>query len=191
MKTPESHITVAIVEAPDSDPNEVWDLGFWQLDMFTEEVIAELETIAWAEGNEYPNNYSVGARSGRLNWGASGSFSEIILQVGTGTAAGVGAPAITAAIKSVYQKLKKRAQRESLESAPTIEDAEQLAKARIHEHYHVAMDRLTVIRSEIATESHRYDFEFSSEDGRKFGATVGAIEGISSCTRIWSEGNQP
>ncbi|MFF9274587.1 hypothetical protein [Streptomyces griseosporeus] len=188
MKATESHIVVALVEDLGHYPYEVWDLGLDHLDMFTEEVLEELHAIAWAEGNRYPSHYTMGGRTGQHNWGASGSFSEIIMQVASNAGGGVGAVATTAAIKSVYEKLRSRAHGDAWRTMPSEERAVELAKSRLHQHYAVAVDKLTVIRSDMDVQAQRYDIELSHEDGRKFGATVGAIRGMPSCTRVWAEG---
>ncbi|MEU2869144.1 hypothetical protein ABZ769_08050 [Streptomyces olivoreticuli] len=156
--------------------------------MFTEEVIEELDTIAWAEGNRYPTHRTISAKTSKHSWGASGSFSEVIMQVSSNAGGGVAAVAVTAAIKHVYEKLRKRAHGDSWRSMPSTDQAVNLAKSRLHRHYNVARDKLTVIRSDVDIEAQRYDLEFSHEDGRKFGATVGAITKMPSCTRVWAEG---
>ncbi|MEU1020673.1 hypothetical protein ABZ366_00880 [Streptomyces sp. NPDC005904] len=188
MRAQESRISVALGDDLGHYPEEIWDLQLDHLDMFTEQVIDELDAIAWAEGNEYPSHSTVSARTGNHNWGASGSYSEIIMQVSTGTAGGVGTIAIAAAIKVAYEKLKSRSQGDTWRSMPTLEQAANLARSRIHQHYDVATEKLTVIRSDVDSEAQRYDLEFSHEDGRKFGATVGAFPGMPSCTRVWAEG---
>ncbi|MFJ1815972.1 hypothetical protein [Streptomyces sp. NPDC088139] len=188
MKAQESRISVALVSDLCHYPHEVWDLGLDQLDMFTEEVFEELHTIAWAEGNEYPNHSSMSAKTGQHNWGASGSFSEIIMEVGSSAGGGVGAVALTAAIKSAYEKLRSRAYGDAWRSMPSTDQAVEIAKSSLHRHYDVAVARLTVIRSDMDAEAQRYEIEFSHEDGRKFGATLGAIKGLPSCTRVWAEG---
>lgn len=191
MKPQESHISVALVEDLAFYPQEVWDLGLTQLDMLTEEIVAEFDAITWAGGSEYPDHSAISAKLGRLEWGASGSFGEFALDVATGSAGGVGAVATVAAIKAMFEKLKGRSQRESWDDVPTEDRAILLTKSRIHRHYGVAEDKLTVVRSDVDTLASRYDLEFLHEDGRKFGATVGAIAGIATCTRIWSEGGDP
>ncbi|MEU6293482.1 hypothetical protein [Streptomyces sp. NPDC046988] len=191
MRAQESRISVALGDDLGYYPDEVWDLGLDHLDMFTEEVIDALSVIPWAEGNDAPSHSSVTARTGQHNWGASGSFSEIVMQVSLGTAGGVGAAAITEAIKATYQKLKSRAQGDSWRSMPSAEDAARLARSRIYRHYDVAVEKLTVVRSTVDAEAQRYDFEFSHEDGRRFGATVGALAGTPSCTRVWVDGAEP
>ncbi|MBK3569976.1 hypothetical protein [Streptomyces sp. MBT62] len=189
MRAQESRISVALVGHPIYYPYEVWDLGLDQLDMFTEEVIDELDVIAWADGDR--NNHTVSARTGKHSWGAAGSYSEIVMQVSSNVAGGVGAVAITAAIKVVYEKLKGRAQGESWNSIPSSDQAIGLAQDRIHRHYDVDVEKLTVMRSSVDAVAQRYDLEFTHEDGRKFGATVGAIAGMPSCTRVWAEGFEP
>ncbi|GEJ99330.1 hypothetical protein [Streptomyces sp. 1-11] len=188
MRAQESRISVALVSDLCHYPHEVWDLGLDQLDMFTEEVLEELHTIAWAEGNEYPNHSTMSAKTGQHNWGASGSFSEIIMEVSSNAGGGVGAVALTAAIKSVYEKLRSRAYGDVWRSLPSADQAVEIAKSALRRHYDVADARLTVIRSEMDAEAQRHYIEFSHEDGRKFGATVGAIKGMPSCTRVWAEG---
>jgi hypothetical protein len=109
MRAQESRISVALGDHPAAYyPLEVWDLALDELDMFTEEVIDELSVIPWAENADEPSFSTVSARTTQHNWGASGSSSEIILQVSTGAAGGIGATAIVAAIKTVYEKLKDR-----------------------------------------------------------------------------------
>ncbi|MFD4117093.1 hypothetical protein ACFWSJ_27035 [Streptomyces niveus] len=191
MRAQESRISVALGDDLGCYPVEVWDLELDHLDMFTEEVIDALNAISWAEGNEFPSHSSVSARTAQHNWGASGSFSEIVMQLSLGTAGGVGATAITAAIKATYEKLRGRAQGDPWQSMPSTEDAVRLARSRIHRHYDVDVEKLTVVRSNIDSETQRYDLEFSHEDGRKFGATVGAMTGLPSCTRVWVEGTEP
>ncbi|WP_432174562.1 hypothetical protein [Streptomyces sp. Tue6028] len=189
MRAQESRISVALVETLHHYPSEVWELGLVHLDMFTEEVVEELDAIAWSEGNEYPNHSSISAKTGKFNWGASGSFAEIIMEVSSNAGGGVGAVAVTAAIKSVYEKFRSRSQSGAWQSMPSPDEAVSIAKSSLHRHYNVAFDNLAVVRSDADAESRRYDFEFSHSDGRKFGATVGAIKGIPSCTRVWAEGN--
>jgi hypothetical protein len=187
MRAQESRISVALGDDLGHYPDEVWDLDLDHLDMFTEEVIDELDAITWAEGEQAPSHSTVSARTGQHNWGASGSYSEIIMQVSMGTAGGAGATAIAAAVKMVYEKLKSRSQGDSWRRLPSTEEAAGLARSRIHQHYDVAIDKLTVIRSSVDAEAQRYDLEFIHEDGRKFGGTVGAITGMPSCTRVWAE----
>ncbi|MFF1770136.1 hypothetical protein [Streptomyces sp. NPDC058249] len=188
MRAQESRISVALVEDLGHYPHEVWDLGLDQLDMFTEEVIEELDGIAWAEGNDYPSHSTISARTGKHSWGASGSFSEIVMQISSNAGGGVAAVAVTAAIKNAYEKLMSRAYGDTWRSMPSTEQAVDMAKSRLHQHYNVAVDKLTVIRTDVDVEAQRYDLEFSHEDGRKFGATVGAIKRMPSCTRVWAEG---
>ncbi|MEU3555067.1 hypothetical protein [Streptomyces fragilis] len=109
----ETHIAVALQHDPGCYPDEVWDVALHHLDMYTEEVLEELKAIAWAENKEYPSYSSISARSGVHNWGASGSFSELLMQVSTGTAGGVGAAAIIGATKLAYEKLKSRSRGEA------------------------------------------------------------------------------
>ncbi|WP_428952012.1 hypothetical protein [Streptomyces sp. cg35] len=189
MRAQESRISVAVVETLEHYPNEVWEIRLTHLDMFTEEVLDELDTIAWCEGNHYPNHSSISAKTGKHNWGASGSFADILMEVSSNTGGGIGAVAITAAIKSVYEKFKKRSQGGAWQSMPSAEEAVSHAKSSLYQHYNVAFDSLTVVRSDADAESLRHDFEFSHSDGRKFGATVGAIKGIPSCIRVWAEGD--
>lgn len=191
MRAQESRISVALVDDMFHYPHEVWDLALDHLDMFTEEVLDDLDAIPWAEGNEYPNNSTVLAKTGKHSWGAAGSFSEIIMQVSSNAAGGVGAVAVTAAIKSVYEKLKSRADGDVWGSMPSTEQAVEIARSRIHQHYDVAVERLTVLHSSVDVESQRYELAFRHEDGRKFGATVGALSGMPSCTRVWAEGADP
>ncbi|MFC8779717.1 hypothetical protein ACFYY9_11190 [Streptomyces nigra] len=188
MRAQETRVSVALGDDLGHYPDEVWDLELDHLDMFTEEIIDELDAIPWAEGNHAPSHSTVSAQTSKHSWGSSGSYSEIIMQVSTGTAGGVGATAIAAAIKVVYEKLKSRARGDSWRRMPSIEEATRLAQSRIHRHYNVAVDKLTLVRSEVDTETQRYDLEFSHEDGRKFGATVGAVSGMPSCTRVWADG---
>ncbi|MGW3312197.1 hypothetical protein ACWDG9_37080 [Streptomyces sp. NPDC001073] len=188
MRAQESRISVELVADLGHYPHEVWDLGLDQLGMFTEEVIEELDAIAWAEGKDYPNHSTISARTGKHSWGASGSFSEIIMQVSSNAGGGIATVAVTAAIKTVYEKLKSRAYGDTWRSMPDADQAVQIAKSTLYRHYNVAGDRLTVIRLDVDVEAQRYDLEFSHEDGRKFGATVGAIKGMPSCTRVWVEG---
>lgn len=189
MRAQESRVSVALGDHPAVYyPLEVWDLSLDELDMFTEEIIDELGVIPWAENADVPSFSTVSARTTQHNWGASGSSSEIILQVSTGAAGGIGATAIVAAIKTVYEKLKDRSRGDSWGSVPSIEDAVRIATAHIHQHYDVAIDKLTVTRSSLDAEAGRHDLDFVHEDGRKFGATVGAIAEMPSCTRVWAEG---
>ncbi|MFC8412422.1 hypothetical protein [Streptomyces coelicoflavus] len=187
----ETHIAVVLQDDHGCYPDEVWDVVLRHLDMYTEEVLQELKTIAWAENKKFPNHSSISARSGVYDWGASGSFSELLMQVSTGTVGGVGAMAIAGATKLVYEKLKSRSRGEAWSQIPTLERAVELASARIHQHYEVAIDELTVARSDVDMEAQRYDIDFVHADGRRFGATVGAITGMPWCTRIWSEGTEP
>ncbi|MEU2396877.1 hypothetical protein ABZ764_02640 [Streptomyces pseudogriseolus] len=187
----ETHIAVALQDDPCCYPDEVWDVSLRHLDMYTEEVLEELKTIAWAENKKYPSHSSISARSGVRDWGSSGSFSELLMQVSTGTVGGAGAMAIAGATKLVYTKLKSRSRGEAWSQVPTLERAVELASARIHQHYEVVIDELTVTRSDVDMEAQRFDIEFVHTDGRRFGATVGAITGMPWCTRIWSEGAEP
>ncbi|MCQ9179834.1 hypothetical protein KMT30_12525 [Streptomyces sp. IBSBF 2953] len=100
----------------------------------------------------------------------------------------LGATAIVAAIKTVYEKLKDRSRGDSWGSVPSIDDAVRIATARIHQHYDVAIDKLTFTRSSLDAEARRHDLVFIHEDGRKFGAPVGAIAEMPSCTRVGAEG---
>lgn len=188
MRAQESRISVALGDDLGHYPDEVWHLELDHLDMFTEQVIDELDAIPWAEGKQAPSHSTVSAKTGKHSWGASGSYSEIIMQVSTGTAGGVGATAIAAAIKVVYEKLKGRAQGDSWRRMPSAEEAARLGRSRIHQYYDVAVDKLTVVRSSADMETRRHDLEFIHEDGRKFGATIGAITGMPSCTRVWAVG---
>ncbi|MFJ9567757.1 hypothetical protein ACIRQQ_48040 [Streptomyces fuscichromogenes] len=189
MRAQESRISVALVDSMFHYPHEVWDLGLDSLDMFTEEVIDELDAIRWAEEKERPLHGTVVARTGKHNWGAEGSFSEIIMQVSWNAIGGVGAVAVTAAIKTVYGKLKSRAHADVWHSMPSQDQAIEIARSRLHQHYDVAVDRLTVVHSAVDAEAQRQEFEFRHEDGRKFGATVGALAGMPSCTRVWVDGD--
>lgn len=189
MRAQESRVTVALVSDLSHYPYEVWDLALQHLDMFTEEVIDELGTIPWAEGEKYPRHSTVAAQTGEHNWGASGSFSEIVMQVSTNAGGGVGAVALTAAIKSVYDRLKSRAHGDARRSVPSLEEAALIAKSSLYRHYDVAADGLTVVRSSIDIDAQRYELTFRHEDGRKFGAVVGALAGMPSCTRVWAEGD--
>ncbi|MGW3262796.1 hypothetical protein [Streptomyces sp. NPDC001056] len=189
MRAQESRISVALVGHPIYYPYEVWDLGLDQLDMFTEEIIDELDAIAWADGER--SNHTVSARTGKHSWGAAGSYSEIVMQISSNVAGGVGAVAITAAIKTVYEKLKGRSQGETWNFMPSAERALGLAQDRIHRNHDVDVEKLTVVQSSADAEAQRYEFEFTHEDGRKFGATVGAIAGMPSCTRVWVQNFEP
>ncbi|MFF0432389.1 hypothetical protein ACFYU9_09240 [Streptomyces sp. NPDC004327] len=191
MKAQEALISVRLVDHPVYYPQEAWDIQLDHLDMYTEEVLEELAIIRWAETSEWPTHSTVSANTTQHNWGASGSFSEIIMQVSTGAMGGVGAAAIAGSIKAIYAKLRARSQGETWSNIPSAEEASRLAKSRLHLHYDVAMDKLTVSRSDIDAEAERYDFNFVHEDGRKFGATVGAAKGIPSCTRVWMETAHP
>ncbi|MEU6392862.1 hypothetical protein [Streptomyces sp. NPDC046939] len=111
----------------------------------------------------------------------------MIMQVTTGTAGGIGATAITAAIKVVFEKLKNSAEQGDWPQVQTLDEAEQLARSGLHRHYQVAVEKLNLVRSGIDAESHRYDLEFVHEDGRKFGAVVGALESTPSCLRLWAD----
>ncbi|WP_406337662.1 hypothetical protein [Streptomyces sp. NBC_00649] len=189
MRAQETQISVALSDDRGYYPQEVWDLCIDHLDMYTEEILDELGSIAWAEGNQYPNNSSIAATTGQLNWGASGSYSEILMQVSTGTAGGVGATAIAAAIKVAYEKIKSRARVGAVwDNFPSADQAEAVAKSRLHQHYGVMIEKLTVTRSDVNTETRRYELELRHEDGRTFGAVFGAIESMPSCTRIWADG---
>ncbi|WP_158709341.1 MULTISPECIES: hypothetical protein [unclassified Streptomyces] len=187
MRAQESRISVSLGDDLGRYPDEVWELELNHLDMFVEEVIDELNTVIWAEERDVPLHSTVSARTGVHNWGASGSFSEVIMQVTTGTAGGIGATAIAAAIKVVFEKLKSRAE-QRVWQIRSLEEAEQLARSGLHRHYQVAVEKLTLVQSAIDAESHRYDLEFAHEDGRKFGAVVGALETTPSCLRLWADG---
>ncbi|MET8577232.1 hypothetical protein [Streptomyces sp. NPDC005012] len=188
MKAQESHISVALVRDLAHYPHEVWDLRLGQLDMFTEEVIEELDRIAWAEGNEYPNYSAISAKTGKFNWGASSSFSEILMELSTNAGGAVVGGAVILCIKSTYEKLISRARGDVWKSMPSVEEAVGIGKSRLNRHYDVAVEKLTLIRTDVDAEAQCYEFEFTHEDGRKFKAIVGAIKGIPSCTRVSAEG---
>ncbi|MCX4449341.1 hypothetical protein [Streptomyces sp. NBC_01789] len=191
MRPQETYIAVSLGDDLGYYPQEVWSLNLTHLDMYTEDVLDELAGITWAEGNDYPNYSAVSATTGERNWGASGSYSEILMQVSTGAAGGVGTLAITAAIKVVYEKLRAHSQSEGWRDLPTAERAAEIARSRLHQHYEVASEKLTVVRSDVDLETQRYDLEFVHEDGRRFGATIGALTGLPWCTRVWVEGADP
>ncbi|WP_445269026.1 hypothetical protein [Streptomyces sp. DSM 41634] len=191
MKAQESRIAVQVVEYPTEHPQEAWDLQLDHLDMYVEEVMEELQAIRWAEGSHAPNHCSIQAKSSRHNWGGSSTFSEIVMQVSTGTVGGVGATAIGAAVKIVYERLKARSQGESWDTIPSADEAVRIARSRLHLHYGAESDKLRVTSSEVDAGTQRYDLEFAHEDGRQFGATVGAIDGIPSCTHVWMRGAAP
>ncbi|KWT61215.1 hypothetical protein ADL21_14645 [Streptomyces albus subsp. albus] len=88
MRAQESRISVALGDDLCRYPDEVWELQLDHIDMSTEDIIDELDVIPWADGREFPNHSTVSARTSKHNWGASTSFSEIIMQVSTGTAGG-------------------------------------------------------------------------------------------------------
>lgn len=188
MRPQESYISVSLVEDLSFYPQEVWGICLCDLDLFTEEIVAELDKISWADGNEYPRSRTFSARYGVHEWGASGSFANIAMQLATDAAGGASAVAVVAAIGAVFRKLKSRSQGEMWRTVPTTEEAIRLAKARIKEHYDIAVDNLEVIASEIDAEANRYDLTFAHSDGRKFGATVGAVSGLATCVRVWSDG---
>ncbi|MFF2787597.1 hypothetical protein ACFVT6_12630 [Streptomyces sp. NPDC058049] len=191
MKAQESRIAVQVVDYPTEPPLEAWDLQLDHLDMYVEEVMEELQAVRWAEKGGAPNHCTIEAKSSRHNWGGSGTFSEIVMQVSTGTVGGVGATAIAAAIKIAYERLRDRSQGESWSTIPSADEAVRLARSRLHLHYGADSDKLSVTSSEVDASIQRYDLEFSHEDGRQFGATVGAIDGIPSCTRVWMRGPTP
>ncbi|MFJ3761113.1 hypothetical protein [Streptomyces sp. NPDC090080] len=189
MRAQESRVSVALTIDLSHYPYEVWDLALQHLDMFTEEIIDELGTIPWAEGKAYPQHSTVSAKTGEHNWGASGSFSEIIMQVSMNAGGGVGAVALTAAIKSVYGKLKSRSHGDARRSVASLDEAARIARSSLYRYYDVAADRLTVVRSSVDVETQRYELEFRHMDGRRFGAVVGAVTGMPSSTRVWVEGD--
>ncbi|MGA5498191.1 hypothetical protein ACPCSP_27965 [Streptomyces cinereoruber] len=191
VKAQEARVSIELVEHPTYYPEEAWDLDLDLLDMVTEEVMEELAAISWAEGKKYPNFNAVSAKTSQLNWGASGSFTEILMQVSVGAAGGAGGTAIHAAIKLVYEKLKSRSQGESWSNIPSADEAARLAKSRLHQHYGVAADKLRVTGSNVDADAERYEIDFVHEDGRKFGAIVGAVKGIPSCTVVRMESGEP
>lgn len=98
---------------------------------------------------------------------------------------------ITAAVRAAYEKLKGRSRGDAWSSVPSADEATRLAMSRLSQHYDVAIEKLTVVQSSVDTESQRYELAFVHEDGRKFGATVGALAEMPSCTRVWSEATTP
>lgn len=105
-KAQESRISVRLADHPVYYPQEAWDLDLDHLDMCTEEAIDELTALRWAENNEWPNHSVVSAKTMQHEWGASGSFSEILMQISTGAVGGVGAADIGGAIKAACGRLK-------------------------------------------------------------------------------------
>ncbi|MFC7929016.1 hypothetical protein [Streptomyces cinereoruber] len=55
----------------------------------------------------------------------------------------------------------------------------------------MAVDKLRVTGSNVDADAERYEIDFVHEDGRKFGAIVGAVEGIPSCTVVRMEAGEP
>lgn len=120
MRAQESRISVALGDHPAAYyPLEVWDLALDELDMFTEEVIDELSVIPWAKNADVPSFSTVSARTTQHNWGASGSSSEIIMQVSTGAAGGIGARAIVNTCGSVVSQFREDLSRVSPSIVPS------------------------------------------------------------------------
>ncbi|GHF80239.1 hypothetical protein [Streptomyces griseosporeus] len=185
MQAQESRVTVQIVSHPTAYPEEVWEVNLEHISMSTEEILDELSKIAWAEGGEYPAHFVLRGQHGHHSWGASGSFGEFVLQLSSGMGGGLGVVAVQAAIKSTFEKIRKRAARDSWENLATEEEAQNVARMKINSHYDVALDDLTLVGSDVDAQAAKYAFNFRDAQGRSFGAEVMPLEGIVCCSRIW------
>ncbi|MEV6198793.1 hypothetical protein AB0M64_02325 [Streptomyces sp. NPDC051771] len=170
-----------------AEPEEIWILDVESLEMTSDEVIKELQDLTWRPGAPFPLMSSIRGRQSILNWGASSSLSEFILEMGAGGLGGLEAAGLAAAIRYTYGKFRDRSQGDPWGESIAEEVALAQAKARIVEHYGVAEDALTVRRAETNAVDKRFEFTFSHTDGRSFGAEVGVIKDAPTCMRLWRE----
>ncbi|MET9460523.1 hypothetical protein ABZY05_36480 [Streptomyces canus] len=186
VQAQESRITVQIVPHPTAYPEEVWEVDLEHVDMSTEEILEELSRIAWAEGGKYPANFVLSGRHGHHSWGASGSFAEFVIQMSSGMGGGLGVLAVQAAIKGAFEKIRKRATRDSWENLASEEEARNLARMKIHAHYDIPLEDLALTGSQADASTATYAFSFTGL-GKKFGAQVTTLEGITCCTKVWMQ----
>ncbi|QGZ49990.1 hypothetical protein GPZ77_17855 [Streptomyces sp. QHH-9511] len=173
------------MDHPSVEPDEIWILNVEGLEMTADEVIKELQDLTWPPGQPFPLMSNIGARQGIMNWGASSSFSEFLLEMGAGGLGGLEAAGLGAAIRYTYGKFRARSQGDPWEDSISEDVALAQAKARIVEYYSVAEDDLSVQRSETDGVDEIFKFTFIHLDGRTFGAEVGVIRQSPTCMRLW------
>lgn len=182
-----AHFTVKLLDQLDAEPSEVWILNVESLEMTSDEVVKELQDLTSRPGARYPLMSNISARQGILNWGASSSLSQFLLEMGAGGLGSIEAAGIAAAIRYTYGKFRDRSQGDPWGESISEDVALAQAKARIVEHYGVAEDALSVQRAETNAADKRFEFTFAHTDGRSFGAEVGVIKDSPTCMRLWRE----
>ncbi|MBT2871273.1 hypothetical protein [Streptomyces sp. McG7] len=187
MKPSTTTVIVNLTDHPSDDPETSWIIALDSLDFPIEDVMSELEALAWLAGGEYPVMSNLQSRQGVYNWGSSHSFAEFVLSIASGGIGGLSAMAIDTAVKDLFRKFRERANGDDWGDAISEENASQVARSRIATQYSVLPDELTTQRVETDTAQRTHEFLFRHTDGRTFGAVVGIVKDSPTCMRIWRQ----
>ncbi|MET3984781.1 hypothetical protein [Streptomyces sp. PvR034] len=188
METLSARVIVNLTKYPRGEPETSWVISLDSLGISVEEAMAELQTLTWMAGKQYPVMSSLNSRLGIHNWGASSSFVEFVLDMSAGGLGGLSATAIDTAVRDLFSRFRSRARSDEWGALISEEDALSVARSRISTQYSVAVEDLAVQRAEADASDQSHSFGFSHPDGRSFGAVVGIVKDSPTCMRIWREG---
>jgi hypothetical protein len=192
MYVEEARVSVEMVKHLIYYPTEAWTLHLGEIHVNTDDIAKELQSIATLHGQEeYPVANSVRIRQSQTDWGASGSFGEYMIELSNNLGGGIGSVAAIAAIKAAMQKIKSWSSDPSDPESLTTSQACNLLKSHITLHYDVNHEELTETFSSASPGSGIQEFSFVAPNGTEYGGTVGELDGLPRCTRVWSKTATP
>ncbi|MFJ2820714.1 hypothetical protein ACIO7M_06315 [Streptomyces toxytricini] len=170
-------------------PEAVWTLEVGELDMTGQEIVAELRNITTLHGaREFPAENSISARESSLDWGASSSFGEYILELSISAVGGVGAVALGSALRTAFEKIRSHGHAPTTPRGPVdADEARRLLYSHIALHYGLKETQLTEISHTHSPADGVHEFSFTTDDGFEYGGVIGSPNEPLECTRVWKK----